>query len=193
MSQSRYPQYTWQQSRRNHWEREIDEAECFYTSLAKSYEGSGRMFFAITGFISISVDITDGSTRRDVEDALRKAWLKLRYDCPTIAARVDYDKERAKYFKTYKSFDPDHFDFHTESWLSDTFIPITPNMNGMDWCNSDPLAPRVPTLFVITPPYNSGDKKATVHLELVLRSPHDISKCGQGRVKRMCLLTANFV
>jgi hypothetical protein len=61
------------------------------------------------------------------------------YDLPTIAARVDYDKERGKYFETYKSFDPDHVDSHTESWLSDTFIPITSNMHGLDWCNSDPL------------------------------------------------------
>lgn len=148
------------------------------------------MFFAITGFVSISVDLTNGSTGQDVEDALRKAWLRLRYDYPTIAARVDYDKERGKYIKTYKSFDPNHLDFHTESWLSDTFMPITPNMQGLDWCNSDPLAPRVPTLFVITPPYNNGSKKATVYLDLVLRSPHDISKSGPGLIPQVWLLTS---
>ncbi|KAF3046023.1 hypothetical protein E8E12_010394 [Didymella heteroderae] len=157
MSQSRYPQYNWRQSKHNHWEREVDEAECFYASLAKSYEGSGRMFFAITGFVSISVDLTNGSIGQDVEDAL-----------------LDYDKERGKYFKTYNSFDPAHLDFHTESWLSDTFISITPNMHGLDWCNSDPLAPRVPTLFVITPPYSNDSRKGTVNLDLVFRSPHDI-------------------
>lgn len=73
MPQSRYPQYAWQQSKPNYWEREIDEAECFYTSLAKLYEGSGRMFFAVTGFVSISVDITNGTSGQEVEDALRKA------------------------------------------------------------------------------------------------------------------------
>lgn len=179
MSRSRYPQYTWQQSKPGHWEREIDEAERFYTSLAKSYEGSGRIFFAITGFVSVSVDITNGSSGQDVEDALRKAWLRLRYDSPTIASRVDYDSKRSKYIKTYKAFNPDHLDFHTEQWLSETFIPITPNMHGLDWCNSDPLAPKVPTLFVITPPYTNGSKRAAVHLDLVLRSPHDISECNR--------------
>lgn len=52
-------------------------------------------------------------------------------------------------------------------------------MYGLDWCNSDPLAPEVPTLFVITPPYGNGSEKATVRLDLVLRSPHDISEFNQ--------------
>lgn len=145
------------------------------------------MFFAITGFVSISVDVRNGSTGQDVEDALRKAWLRLRYDCPTIATRVDFDKERGKYFKTYTSFDPDHLDFHTESWLSDTFIPVTPNMHGLAWCNSDPLAPRVPTLFVITPPYDNSSKKAAVHLDVILRSPHDISKFARNPMTWKCI------
>lgn len=179
MLQSRYPQYTWQQSKPGHWEREIDEAERFYTYLAKSYEGSGRVFFAITRFVSISVDNTNGSSGQDVEDALRKAWLRLRHDCPTIASEVEYDSERNKYIKTYKAFDPNHLDFHTESWLSKTFVPIIPNMTGLDWCNSDPPPPKSPTLFVITPPYTNGSKRATAHLDLVLRSPHDTSECSQ--------------
>lgn len=179
MPQSRYPQYTWQQPKPGHWEREIDEAERFYTCLAKSCEGSGRMFFAITGFVSVSVDITNSSSEQDVEDALRKAWLRLRYDCPTIASRVDYDSEKSKYMKTYKAFDPDHLDFHTESWLSETFVPIKTNMHGLDWCNSDPMAPKLPSLFVIKPPYANESKRATVHLDLVLRSSHDISECNR--------------
>ncbi|KAJ4994437.1 hypothetical protein SVAN01_00266 [Stagonosporopsis vannaccii] len=162
MTQSRYPEYTWQQTEPGHWERDIDEAERFYTCLAKSYEGSGRMFFAITGFLSVSVEITEGSAGHDVEEAL--------------PARIDYDSKREKYVKAYKSFDPDHLEFHTESWLNETFVPITPNMSGLDWCNSDPLAPKIPTLFVITPPYTNGSKRPVVHRDIVLRSPHDISK-----------------
>lgn len=134
------------------------------------------MYFAITGFVSISVDTTDGSTGYDVEEALRKAWLKLRYDCPTIASRIGYNTERSKYIKSYTSLDPDHLDFHTESWLSETFVPITPNMTGLDWCNLDPLAPKIPTLFVVTPPYTNGSKQPVVRRDVVLRSPHDISK-----------------
>lgn len=177
MTQPRYPEYTWQQTEPRYWERDIDEAERFYTCLAKSYEGSGRMFFAITGFVSISVEITECAAGHDIEGALRKAWLKLRYDCPTIASRVHYDTKRERYVKSYKAFDPDHLEFHTESWLNETFVPITPNMSGLRWCNSDPLAPKIPSLFIITPPYINDNKKPLVYRDIVLRSPHDISKC----------------
>ena len=185
MPQSRYPQFTWQQTKPGHWEREIDEAERFYTCLAKSYEGSGRMYFVITGFVSVSVDITNGSSGHDVEEALRKAWLKLRYKYPTIASRVDYDKEKTTYIKSYTAFDPNHIDFHTKSWLSETFVTITPNMTGLDWCNSDPLAPKFPTLFIVTPPYTNG-KQAVVRRDLILRSPHDISGSAWSRTRERC-------
>lgn len=177
MARSRYPEYLWQQTKPRHWERDIDEAERFYTCLAKSFEGSGRTYFAITGFVSVTVEITNGSAGQDVENALCKAWLKLRYDCPTIAARITYDTRKEKYVKSYEAFDSDHLEFHTESWLNQTFVPITPNMSGLDWCNSDPLAPTLPTLFVVTPPYTNGSGTPVVHRDLVLRSPHDISKC----------------
>ncbi len=175
MSQSRYPQFVWRETRPGHWEREIDEAERFYTCLARSFEGSDRMFFAITGFISVSHEIKNGLSEYSIEEALRKAWLKLRYDYPTIASHVDYNKEKGKYIKSYTAFDPDHLNGHTQSWLSETFIPHEPKMSGLDWCNSDPPAPRVPTLFVIKPPHSSGSNKTTVQRDIVLRSPHDIS------------------
>ncbi|KAF1359011.1 hypothetical protein EJ07DRAFT_166448 [Lizonia empirigonia] len=167
-SQTHYLHFNWQLVRKGHWEREIDEAERFYTCLAKSYEGSDRMCFAITGFVSVSVDITNGTSGHDVEEALRKAWLRLRYNHPTIASRVDYNSAQEKYIKSYTALHPDHVDFQTESWLSQTFVSIVPNMTGLDWCNSDPIAPKIPTLFVITPPYTNGS------LGLVLRSPHNI-------------------
>jgi hypothetical protein len=175
MPPSRYPQYTWQQTEPGHWEREIDEAERFYTCLAKSYEGSKRMYFAITGFVSISVDTVNGSNGHEVEEALRKAWLKLRYDYPTLASRVSYSIERQRYIKSYTVFDPSNADSQTESWLGQTFVPITPGVSGLDWCNSDPLAPEIPTLFIITPPYASANEQAIVHRDLVFRSPHDTS------------------
>jgi hypothetical protein len=175
MSHLHYPQLAWRQTKPGYWEREIDEAERFYTCLAKSYEGSGRMYFAITGFVSISVHIAHNASGHDVEEALRQAWLRLRYNYPTIASRVNYDSERGKYIKSYTTFDPKYVDFQTESWLSQTFLLIVPNMTGLDWCNSDPLAPKFPTLFVITPPYTNGGQQGFVHRDLVLRAPHDIS------------------
>ncbi len=78
--------YSWTQVRPGRWEREIDETEQFYTSLAKTYEGSGRCCFAITAYVSFSAQ----GAEHDVEVALRKAWLRLRYECPTIASWVEY-------------------------------------------------------------------------------------------------------
>lgn len=140
------------------------------------------MYFAITGFVSVSVETANDSSEHDVEEALRKAWLKLRYDCPTIASRIEYNNDRKAYTKVYRAFDIEHVDFLTEAWLNETFVPITPNMSGLDWCNSDPLAPEMPTLFVVTPPYTHG-KLPVVRRDIILRSPHDISKFCQIRNK----------
>ena len=192
-SHTRYPEYNWQSKGHNHWEREIDETERFYTCLAKSYEGSGRMYFAITGFVSISVDIMNGSSGQDVEDAVRKAWVRLRYDYPTIASRVDYNTEWGRHVKSYTAFHPDHVDFSTESWLSQTFISLSPNMGGLDWCNSDPVSPKHPSLFIITPPYTDGGKQAIVCRDLVLRTPHDISESAGTSKTDGSLLTKSIV
>ena len=67
----------WEEITPERWERDIDEAEHFYASLAKSYEGSGRMLFAITGCVSVSCKVTEDQNEHSVgsrlNDALRKA------------------------------------------------------------------------------------------------------------------------
>lgn len=87
--------FEWKLTKPGRWERDIDEVEEFYTSLAKAYEGTGRVFFAITGFISFSVLVQPGTrcseTEKRVEEALKNAWIRLRFDHPTIGSRVQYD------------------------------------------------------------------------------------------------------
>ena len=176
MASSRYPHLTWQQTNLGHWEREIDEAERFYMCLAKSYEGSGRMYFAITGFAHISVEIEDDSAAhigQNLEDALRYAWLRLRYDHPTIASHTFYDEYQQKWKKRYTPFHPNDIESHTEEWLEQTFLPISPGWTGLEWCNADPIAPELPTLFVITSP-NASEDDGMLRRDVVIRSPHDI-------------------
>ncbi|KAL4742696.1 hypothetical protein BDV11DRAFT_210932 [Aspergillus similis] len=50
--------YEWKLTQDGCWERDIDEAEEFYTSLEKAYEGTGRVFFAITGVPGSVFDTT---------------------------------------------------------------------------------------------------------------------------------------
>lgn len=177
MANNRYPYLTWQRTSLGRWNREVDEAECFYTLLAKSHESSGRMFFAITGFVSISVETTD-STAEEVgqrlETALRTAWVRLRYDHPTIASRVQYDHQDALWKKMYTPFREGDVEHQTKEWLDQTFVPTNPGVSGLDWCNWDPPAPKVPTIFVITPAKAGSDVDNLVHRDLVIRSPHDI-------------------
>jgi hypothetical protein len=178
MAASRYPQLEWRESTPGRWEREIDEAEQFYTYMAKMYEGTGRMFFAITGFVSLSVRVSEDSSPKDtghlMEAALRQAWLRLRFEHPTIASYVDYDPERGKWLKSYTTFYPESADAQIEDWLHATFVPIESRISGPEWCNLDPLAPKLPTLFVINPLGAQEDVKEIVHRHLVIRSPHDI-------------------
>jgi hypothetical protein len=162
----------WQQVSPCRWERGLDEVEQFYTSLAKSYEGSGRNFFAITGFVSFSVKVDNSGSReearRKVEDALRKAWVHLRFDHPTIASWVEWDSDRKRCKKIYES--PAGQDA-LQSWLETTFVIVSDAVSGLEWCNSDPPVPRLPTLFLIWP---SPRVEGLLQGDLVLRAHHDI-------------------
>ncbi|KAF2800717.1 hypothetical protein K505DRAFT_320252 [Melanomma pulvis-pyrius CBS 109.77] len=175
MSTSPHNGFTWTETRPGRWERDIDEAEQFYTSLAKTYEGSGRMFFAITGHISLCIPVPEDKTIQDqerrVEDALRKAWIRLRYDHPTIGGWVEYDENQRKCVKVYETFLNDE---QQKSWLDNTFHFISTEVTGAEWCNSDPPTPKLPTLFVISPPTLARDENKIVQRDLIFRSPHDI-------------------
>jgi hypothetical protein len=165
-------QFVWKATQPGRWERDVDEIEEFYTSLAKYFAGTGRVFFAMTGFISLSVPVESGSslqeTEAKVEKALAKAWLCLRYDHPTIASRVQYNGAESKYQKVYETFSDSN---PQDKWVEETFRVGEERVSGLDWCNSDPPVPDLPTLFLVKPP--STDERV-FHADLVLRSHHDI-------------------
>lgn len=129
------------------------------------------MFFAMTGHLSVSVDIPQGQTQEAVEKrletALRHGWLALRYDHPTIASRVSQDPATGRVIKSYRTCLGDK---ERDAWLAETFVPIKTGETGEEWANSDPPAPKVPTLFVLNPSVASS----AARLDIVLRSPHEI-------------------
>ncbi|KAL2797244.1 hypothetical protein BJX66DRAFT_348879 [Aspergillus keveii] len=164
--------FDWKATQPGRWERDVDEIEEFYTSLAKFFAGTGRVFFAMTGFISLSVPVESGSslqeTETKVEKALAKAWVRLRYDHPTIASRVQYNVAESKYQKVYETFSDTNSE---DNWVKETFRIVEERVSGLDWCNSDPPVPDFPTLFLVKPP---STDEGVFHADLVLRSHHDI-------------------
>lgn len=164
--------FIWHEATPGVWQRDADEAEVLYSSLIKLYEGSGRMQFAMTGHLSLTVDVpgdaTPGSFAPLVTQSLRVAWLRLRDEMPTIASRVNWDATTQKWVKVYKTAPSEAAQ---ASWLQSTFKTVLTGQTGVEWANSDPPAPRVPTLFVVIPPQTSS---SIVRRDLVFRSPHDI-------------------
>ncbi|EKJ75828.1 hypothetical protein FPSE_04008 [Fusarium pseudograminearum CS3096] len=167
--------YNWQQVKPGVWQRPIDEIEQFYSTLAVLYEGSGRMFFGITGHISLSIkspkDVSSADAGRHVDEALRKAWLALRYDHPTLASQATQNSETGQWVKTYNHIEGED---DKNSWLDKTLVHIFNGQSGNEWANSDPPAPKLPTLFILHLPTEESDGSRIVRRDLVLRSPHDI-------------------
>ncbi|KDN60508.1 hypothetical protein CSUB01_06095 [Colletotrichum sublineola] len=167
-----YPELTWRQTTPGVWQRTADEVEKFYSALATLYEGSGLMFFAITGHISLCINVRDighGTEARAIFDkALESAWLALRYDHPTIASQVTQDPATGKWTKTYHQCG----DLAEQnSWLEKTLVHVSAEQTGQEWANTQPPAPKIPTLFVLSPPSHDA---GIIRRDLVFRSPHDI-------------------
>ena len=170
-----YDRFTWQETTPGVWQRGVDEVEHFYFALAKSFEGSGRMFFAITGHVSIHVDVPESDSWEQLDtrldEALRKAWLTLRFYQPTIASHVAQDAGMMEPVKVYRTI---RRDADQRVWLESSLVLVSTGQTGIEWANADPVAPNLPTLFIIKPhPVNSGHNQV-IRRDLVLRSPHEI-------------------
>ncbi|KAF4454854.1 hypothetical protein F53441_2724 [Fusarium austroafricanum] len=167
--------YNWQQVSPGVWQRHIDEIEQFYSTMAVLYEGSGRMFFGMTGHVSLSIKNTKGLSpehaEAEVDKALRKAWFALRHAHPTLASEVTQNIEANEWIKTYKEIQGEE---DKNAWLEKTLVHVSNGQTGNDWANSDPPAPKMPTMFVLHLPTGSTDDGSqTIHRDLVFRSPHD--------------------
>ncbi|PYI04614.1 hypothetical protein BO78DRAFT_449233 [Aspergillus sclerotiicarbonarius CBS 121057] len=171
MGSSKSDYYYWREVRPGRWERNVDEAEQFYTSLAKAYEGTGRTFFAITGAISLAIqadgELSSQETGKRAIAALQSAWIRIRYDHPTIASRVEYDRDEKRCNKVYETITETSSLHH---WTDTTFRVISNGISAIEWCNSDPPVPKLPTLFLL----KTSSEDTTFRADLVLRAHHDI-------------------
>ncbi|KAG9503606.1 hypothetical protein J7337_003557 [Fusarium musae] len=168
--------YNWHRVNPGVWQRHIDEIEQFYSTMVVLYERSGRMFFGMTGHVSLSIKSTRGLSQDDaeleVDEALSKAWLALRYAHPTLASEVTQIAKSGDWIKSYKELQGEA---DKDAWLKKTLVHISNGQTGNQWANSDPPAPKLPTVFVLhLPAERGGDESVTIRRDLVFRSPHDI-------------------
>lgn len=163
-----YDQYAWKETEPGRWQRATDEVEHFYFALAKAFEGSNRMFFAVTGHIILEAKPLPGlsieETEKRLDAALRTAWLAVRWRYPTVASQVILQPGARTSIKVYQSPQKEE---DLESWANTTLVSVSERLTGQEWANSDPPAPSVPKLFVLRPAGTS------LRRDLVLRSPHE--------------------
>jgi hypothetical protein len=126
----------------------------------------------MTAHISLAVaNSSTRSTELRLINALRTAWLRLRYDHPTIASWVEEHHDHKKCKKIYQAF-PDTEDDRYRAWLKETFRVISTGQSGKQWCNSDPPVPKLPTIFLLK--QTSTSKEDPCRVDIVLRSHHDV-------------------
>ena len=162
-----YSRFEWRESEKGVWRRDCDEAELFYHSKFKEWEGTGRTFFYMTGHLVLIVNLNPGQRAdkagEQLDKALEKAWIALRYDHPCIASQVLLDPADGNYYKTYRMDSGD--------WVKKTFNKVLTGQTGAEWANEDPAAPLLPTLNILCP---ASVNDRIVRRDLVFRSPHDI-------------------
>ncbi|KAM5343961.1 hypothetical protein ACJ41O_012498 [Fusarium nematophilum] len=165
------PNYTWRQVWPNSWQRSADEVETFWATAARLHDSAGRRPFEITGHVCLRVDLAalpPIASSDDVDLALRKAWTELRFHCPTIASQAEYNWEEQSFCKTYREIGSHE---QLDRWLDTTFVKVSGVKSGIEFANSDPPAPDLPTLFVVTP--IEPTTKGHVRRDLVFRAAHD--------------------
>ncbi|CAG8704651.1 563_t:CDS:1, partial [Scutellospora calospora] len=143
--------FAWSEVSPGRWERDIDEIENFYLALDRQYAETGRHYFAIMGHVSISMEVPSHQQsevcERELERALQAAWVRLRFDHPTIASWVEYTGRQPRKVYECGGPQPDRQE-SLENWLDSTFRSVSTNMTGLEWCNADQPLPALSTLFV---------------------------------------------
>ncbi|KAH8880517.1 hypothetical protein GQ53DRAFT_813260 [Thozetella sp. PMI_491] len=144
-----YDDLIWRETSPGVWGRSVDEIEHFYFAFARLFSGSGRQGFFITGHMTITAAIPEGQTQEQanhrLDNALKQAWLSLRYECPTVAAQVIQNSDDNKLRKVYNVC---RTDAEQNTWLNNTLVHIRTGQTGAQWANSDPPFPDLPTLLV---------------------------------------------
>lgn len=167
---------SWEETAPGVWRRGIDEVELYWAKVAKLHDFRGRRPFEVTGHVSIAVNISAASASEAgerVDQALRHAWLTARHFHPTIASWTTVDHEHQHFpFKTYQCLAGD---VEKDEWLRQTLVNVDGFQSGTAFASSDPVAPKQPTLFIISKDITMQEdgNAYVVEQDLVLRAAHD--------------------
>ncbi|WAO92050.1 Hypothetical protein NCS54_00954200 [Fusarium falciforme] len=158
----------WQVSPESTWARDVDECERFYITSSRKENGC----FPVSGCASFNVNPDDSMPTIDeenrVEAALKKAWITLRYQHPTLGSRIEHDEDGDRLRRMYRSFDTDD---EQESWVGSTFKVVDTDLGPLEWFNNNTAAAfETATVFFVRSKGQGSDRRA-----IFLRCPHDVS------------------
>jgi hypothetical protein len=166
----------WRSIAAGQYERQIDELELFYASLAATWAGTGHTYFAITSHVSFTVPIDAASSSSNsqiskrVEIALRKGWKKTRFEYPTLSAPVVYEPGTKQCKKVYQVPQDDGAE-----WINETFKVIDEGITGAQFINTDPDFGRFATMWLVIPPeHDARHEEGTIRRDVVFRCTHDL-------------------
>ncbi|KPM37617.1 hypothetical protein AK830_g8969 [Neonectria ditissima] len=166
--------YKWHKTPDGLWQRDIDEAERFYASFCRTPHDADAASFAVTASASFAVLVPEKRdpkvVGRDVEEALRVAWIALRGEHPMLGAWIQYDSEAGDWKKVYSSFcDAGNYTVAQQEWLSQTFLTAQ-SKSCQEWSGRDHVF-KLPTLAVVRSLPGQND---VVSGSVYLQSPHDM-------------------
>ncbi|KAI0150025.1 hypothetical protein F4776DRAFT_672159 [Hypoxylon sp. NC0597] len=162
------PHFQWKQSGHGTWERDIEESEMFYRGMMR--KGSGC--YPVTGFASFvfnshkftATEVKETEDEHYVEDTIRKAWITLCYEHPTLRSYVEDDEANGRWKRVYSTLNNEH---EQESWFNSTFKLIDTEEPPLEWFNSQIVSFEVSTLFFV--------RSRKHHPTFFLRCPHDVT------------------
>ncbi|KAJ4255225.1 hypothetical protein NW757_004738, partial [Fusarium falciforme] len=147
----------WQVSPESTWARDVDECEIFYITSSRKENGC----FPVSGCASFNVNLDDSMPTIDgenrVEAALKKAWITLRYQHPTLGSRIEHDEDGDRLRRVYRSFDTDD---EQESWVGSTFKVVDTDLGPLEWFNNNTAAAfETATVFFVRSKGQGSDRR----------------------------------
>lgn len=168
LSVTEWPHLQWRSSLKQEWQRELDECERFYRLSARKESGC----FPVTGCVSF---VTNNSSVANIDEeqlyvevAFRKAWTTLRHRHPTLASRVEHDKDTDQWKRLYSTLRNEN---EEKRWLQLTFQTVDVDGDACQWFNEEAPAFEDPTVFFV----RQKQGKERLRQTLYLRCPHDIT------------------
>ncbi|GAD96383.1 hypothetical protein NECHADRAFT_70711 [Paecilomyces variotii No. 5] len=173
----------WTKSQRGRiWERDLDECEMFYRAVIRNGSGCHPVTACASFAITSRSDSGSGGVithEKEVQNALQRAWIMLRYEHPTLRSRVEHYKERKENERLKRVYEPFASSEGETSWVGTTFKVIDvdcDDVDGLNWFNEHASSAfEMPTVFLLRSKKKETEVGRTTAGTVFLRCPHDIT------------------